>query len=340
MMSDSAALQRVLLDPASLGVPEGSTPGWADRAHALLEQQKTVWPALLRGYNSLGTVQTRHFRFDPCQVRVEFNPGRLTSSAAKVDEKSIRERTCFLCLEHLPPEQRGLAYGEGYVILCNPFPIFPEHFTIPRIEHVPQRIAGDIGVFLDLAKDLAPRYTVFYNGPRCGASAPDHMHFQAGSRGFMPIEEELRTLRSNADRVYGSNSLTVYALDDCYRRSVLFNGRRPEKLVEAIGAYLVSLKEAVGDPEEPMVNILAWWEDGGWLVLVFPRALHRPSFFSAEGDARLLISPAAVDMGGVAITPLEQDFYKVTAELLQTMYTEVSLSRDLFGLSLDSFRRC
>ena len=121
-------------------------------------------------------------------MKVQFNPGRYISTSAKVDEKSINDRKCFLCPANLPEEQKGILYEEEYLILGNPFPIFPEHFTIPNINHVPQQIKNNFPLMLKLTKDLSKHYVVLYNGPKCGASAPDHFHFQAGTKNFMPIE--------------------------------------------------------------------------------------------------------------------------------------------------------
>ena len=206
-----------------LGVPAGASI--ADCAFQLLQQQRSTWELLRTGYEGLSRVQTRQFRFGGYQVRVQFNPGRLTSSAARVDDRSIRERTCFLCLQNLPEQQRGIPYGDRFMILCNPFPIFPEHFTIPHRDHVPQRIEGRIGLLLGLARDLAPRYTVFYNGPRCGASAPDHLHFQAGSRQFMPIEGQYARLRAECGEEMPSvGPATVLAIDGAERRFVAIEG--------------------------------------------------------------------------------------------------------------------
>ncbi|MEO6436022.1 MAG: DUF4922 domain-containing protein, partial [Tepidisphaeraceae bacterium] len=129
-------------------------------AKALLESQKQTWPMLREGYGALDSIRTRTIQLDGFAMRVQFNPRRITSSAAKVDEESIRERKCFLCETNLPPQQRGIAFGDDYLILCNPFPIFPEHFTIPHRRHVPQRIYDSFGAMLDLARAIGSRYTI------------------------------------------------------------------------------------------------------------------------------------------------------------------------------------
>ncbi len=179
--------------------------GLASRAHALLKQQKGGWELLRNGYDSLRSVRSKVFEFDGFQVKVQFNPGRLISTMARVDAVSVRERKCFLCPENLPADQRAIRCEEGYLLLCNPFPIFPEHFTIPTLRHTPQLVRESFGMFLGFTRELGSRYTVLYNGPRCGASAPDHLHFQAGDRSFLPIGLEYRrneeSLRKPALRV-------------------------------------------------------------------------------------------------------------------------------------------
>ena len=152
---------------------------------ALFNEQTANWALARNNFEGLKTVQTKTFAFGDYDVRVQFNPARIVSSGAKVDAKTIAERKCFLCAANRPAEQRSVEFGD-YEILVNPFPIFPEHFTIPRKEHVDQQIKPFFADMLRLAKAM-DEYLVFYNGPRCGASAPDHMHFQAGTKDFLPL---------------------------------------------------------------------------------------------------------------------------------------------------------
>jgi hypothetical protein len=326
----SPAARRVLIEPAEFGLNPASF-SYATAAASLLTQQKSMWPLLRAGYASLGSVQTREFFFDGSTVKVQFNPGRITSSSANVDEKSIKERKCFLCLAHLPEEQRGVAFGDSYVVLCNPFPIFPEHFTIPHCTHIPQRIGSSFGILLDLAKSLGDRYTVFYNGPRCGASAPDHLHFQAGLKRFMPLDTEyVQLVQSHGSVIRQADGCRTIAVDGGLRRFLALESSSRDALEREFADVLPRLQAVAGEKDEPMLNILALYENG-WRVLVFPRARHRPSFFFAEGDEKILISPAAVDLGGVCITPLEKDFHKVTREHIAQMFEEITLGRTEFG---------
>jgi len=307
----------------------GSDP--ASKAHGLLLHQKQHWDLLRTGYNSLAQVRTRSFEFDGFQIKVQFNPGRLTSTAAKVDPASIRERKCFLCLESLPPAQRGFACDSAYLLLCNPFPIFPEHFTISHFRHIPQLIRGSFATFLNFTRELGSRYTVFYNGPKCGASAPDHLHLQAGLRSFVPIDTEYHALtRHPATRLFESGSLRVLCVDKYLRHFISFESSDAGVLLSALTALHEALRDGVSEGE-PMLNILGFYSDRAWRILVFPRARHRPSFYFNEGPDKLLISPAAVELGGVCTTPREEDFEKVTREHLVQMFNEVSVSREAFN---------
>ncbi len=188
----------------------------ASQAHELLERQKSNWPLARDNFAALANVQTRVVEVDDITFRLQFNPGRLVSTSAKVDAKSIGERKCFLCTANRPKEQESVPFGDDYLVLINPFPIFPEHFTIPHREHVPQRIAGSLGAMLELAQAMSPRYTVFYNGPKCGASAPDHLHFQAGDREFMTIEGEIDRIKgkplvaTDGVQIYAPNSIRPF----------------------------------------------------------------------------------------------------------------------------------
>ena len=325
-----AMAERVLIGERELA-PYLRGGGLADRARGLLEQQEETWELLRKGYESLRTVETRLFEFDGYAVKVQFNPGRLTSSSAKVDDKSIKERKCFLCPANLPSAQRGFLYGGGYLFLCNPFPIFPEHYTIPCVEHTPQRILPSFSTLLSLTKELADRYTVVYNGPRCGASAPDHLHLQAGDKGFMMFDEEYPRLKGRIGvTLFKGKSLAVVSFSHYLRRFVAFESDNQETLERAFSTFYQEYQGIVGGDEEPMMNILSSFDDGLWRLAVFVRSKHRPSFFFAEGENRILLSPAAVDVGGVCTTPIEGDFRKITRENIVEMFEEVSLEAGQF----------
>lgn len=319
------------LTPADLREYGADASDLASQAHALLKAQSETWPMLQKGLGTLRTVVVRTIDFPDFSMKVQFNPGRITSSAAKVDAASISERKCFLCLENLPPAQRGVESGD-YVILCNPFPIFPEHFTIAHKEHIDQRIAGSFEEMLRLTKALGTRYSLFYNGPRCGASAPDHLHFQAGTFGFMTLNTTWEALVEDHGRwilEHGANR--VAGVDDSLRRFVVIQGD-DESFIEDQFAqvYEAAVPFMTEEDDEPMFNIITTFRDGRHVVLVFLRRRHRPDQFYLEGEDRIVFSPAAVDFGGVCITPVERDFHRMNRDLLSNMFGQLSVTGDVF----------
>jgi hypothetical protein len=262
---------------------------------------------------------------------VQFNPRRIVSSAAKVDEQAIKNRKCFLCRENLPAEQKGIEYGEDYLILGNPYPIFPEHFTIPKISHVPQRIKGVFTDMLQLSRSLSKYYTIFYNGPKCGASAPDHLHFQAVTKGFMPVENELDLLKKQCGKILSKTiSVEVTAIDDGLRKFFVISSGKEDAIINSFN-MIYSVLETGTPEEEPMFNIITSFSEGsGWDVLIFPRAKHRPGIYFKEGDERLLISPASTEMGGVCILPGKNDFIKINKEIIKDIFKEVTFNSQRF----------
>ncbi|MGM0738661.1 MAG: DUF4922 domain-containing protein [Bacteroidota bacterium] len=324
---------------AQEGIPsdaEGIPADLAIQSRALLRHQREHWPMLSKGFESLETVQVRTFDFDGFGMKVQFNPGRIVSSAAKVDQKTIRERKCFLCQQNLPPEQKGVLFGD-YMVLGNPFPIFSEHFTIPHLDHIPQLIRHAFEPMLDLTEAMGRYYTLFYNGPRCGASAPDHLHFQGGERGFMPLDttwEEL--IARHGTWIADDDELRMARVDDGLRRYVILESDDKAKLQQQFDELYIAFSEAsqqagseAGEDEEPMLNILSTHEDGRWRIVVFLRRKHRPARFFAEGDEKMVFSPASVDFGGVCITPVERDFHRITADDLRAMFREVSATQEV-----------
>lgn len=292
----------------------------------LFADQLASWEWAENNYAALSRVKTKELNVNGIRYKVQFNPARIVSSAAQVDADSIRERKCFLCPAHLPDAQRGLPFKDSYQILVNPFPIFPKHFTIPALQHTGQRIKDRFGDMLDLAS-CAEDYVVFYNGPHCGASAPDHVHFQAGSKGFLPMEQEWENKKAGKIATYQTAVLSY--LDDAPRATLLMEATGREDAIALFNTVYDAMELKPGE-DEPMMNILAWTENHRWIVCIFPRARHRPSCYSAAGDANMLISPASVDMGGVFITPLEKDFDKLTVTDIASILDEVCLNKNEF----------
>lgn len=288
----------------------------------LFSEQLRDWENARLNYEALTNIESKVFSFDRFVIKVQFNSARIQSSAAKVDAQSIKERKCFLCPENLPIVQKGISVENTYQILVNPFPIFPKHFTIPAYRHVNQLIKNRYKDMLNLAKKL-DKYTFFYNGPRCGASAPDHAHFQAGNKGFLPVEEDIVSIEK--DIILQVEGLAVYAFKNYLRNGLLIEATDSEKAVGFFNKVYSLLRIKEGE-EEPMMNIISWYQDSKWFSCIFPREKHRPTCFFTEGDDNILISPASVDLGGVFITPLEKDFKKITSEDIRGILKEVCIS--------------
>jgi hypothetical protein len=275
-----------------------------DKIDQLFQEQLKEWKLAKNNYQALQEVKVKTFDVDGFLYQVQYNPARMVSSAAKVDAQSIRERKCFLCAENRPPEQKEIIFDGRYAILVNPYPIFPRHLTIASLEHTPQQIVTRFGDMLDLAQQLDD-YTILYNGPKCGASAPDHFHFQAGSQGFLPIENHRN-----------------------WRHNICVESEEKQDILKRF-RQIYDILPLQPDDAEPMMNILIWYKNRTWTTCIFPRKKHRPDCYFAEGDANMIISPASVDMGGVLITPLEKDFEKITAKDIAGILEEVQIKPSL-----------
>lgn len=307
---------------------------FAEAAKQLLATQKKSWKQLADGYASLENIRIKKFQYDGFRIKTQFNPGRYISTSAKVDQKSINERKCFLCPANLPEDQKAILYKNEFLILGNPFPIFPEHFTISNINHVPQKIKENFPLMLDLTKDLAKHYVVLYNGPKCGASAPDHFHFQAGTKNYMPIDDDFHQLKNEyGELLFENDVLIVSAIDDGLRRIIAFESLNNENLVDAFDKFYEIYSSVIKSDEEPLMNIISGYEDEfGWTVIILLREKHRSSHYFAEGENKILLSPASVDLGGICVTPLEKDFNKIAQEKLTEILSEVSLNKNTFNL--------
>lgn len=299
-------------------------------ARFFVEEQCTSWEVAHNNFEALAKIQTRELTVGKETVRLQYNPARIVSSTAKIDEDSLQKRPCFLCSSNRPPQQAAIPFGDDYEILVNPYPILPFHLTIPTVNHTPQRIARRMGTLLQLSHSLS-EFVVFYNGPRCGASAPDHAHFQAGAEGYLPMESEEGFGKKDtlAPPICSYQSATLRAYP--FHSRPFFEIRSTEE-IESI--YLFSLvlqvlqqnmpADAEKD-EEPMMNLLAWHVKGESILRIFPRRQHRPSCYFAPDEKRFLISPGALDMGGLVAVARKSDFENLQSSDLETIFAEVCI---------------
>lgn len=271
-----------------------------DRVLALFERQLKDWPLAEKNYEALKNIRIKEFDFGAYTIKAQFNPARAVSSLAKLDNKTIEARPCFLCAANRPKEQEFIEYQSKYDILVNPFPICEKHLTIASKNHEPQLIKGKLQDMFNLAYEL-PGFVILYNGPKSGASAPDHFHFQAGNIDFFhhPV--------------------------DCFQEGLIekrvFSGKDRLKLEEQFNAYYSELQT---DQNEPMMNLFCQYKNEELVLTIYPRKQHRPKQFFAEGIEQLMVSPGAIDMTGMLIIAREEDFEKITKEDIVDVFKQVS----------------
>jgi len=287
-------------------------------------RQLEMWEDARHRFRDLKHVEVRQLSD---QLKVQFNPARIVSTGAKIDKHTLGERPCFLCERNRPKEQMTKLIDDHFQLLVNPFPILPVHFTIPATKHQPQSIYrhyGEMHRLLSLHSELM----VFYNGPKCGASAPDHLHFQAGTSGVLPLQTNWQRL---------SRSLTdVISLNDEEKISVLSDFLVPAFVIisksedsdEELFHRLYRSMPMRGDESEPMMNIIAWRKGDEFISVVIPREKHRPDAYFAEGEAQMMVSPGALDMAGLIITPREEDFRKINLDKATALLCECGISAE------------
>ena len=316
--------------------------GQGARAESALERffyrQLEVWDEVRQRYRDLQKVETRELSTDVIALQAQWNPARMRSTGASIDAKSIAERPCFLCAQNRPVQQMHRVVDDKYELLVNPFPILPFHFTLPTLKHQPQRILPMYGELLRLAH-RNDGLTLLYNGPLCGASAPDHAHLQAVVSGRLPLQQAWQRLSRNmTDVMVKDDDEGIWHLPDYPAAAFLIRSHTPET-GERLFRRLYDCLPLPSDAAEPMMNIIAWQQGDMQLSVVLPRRKHRPDCYTAKGDAQYIISPGAVDMGGLIITPREEDFRRLTADVVTTIYHEVSLTAEQMQEVIEKIQR-
>ena len=305
-----------------------------------INDQLSLWPLACDNFRALRNVQKKKLQAGGLEVVLQYNPSRIISSAAKTDEKSIRERKCFLCAANRPKEQTSMAFegrkGRKYDILVNPYPIFSNHIVVASDRHVPQSIYRRYVDMLDFARKYE-NYTVFYNGPECGASAPDHLHFQAAKKGQMPLEKDVeRLLDLSAGTVSDGLPVTLEYMTSVrdadvfhYRkflRGIFVLRAATSKSMAKLFYRLIDCAAVSDESREPMFNLFTWYSKGEYRSIVIFRQSHRSHHYFSEGEDHLTMSPGCADMAGFVIVPVASEFEKIDSAMLGSLFGEVSMS--------------
>ena len=287
-------------------------------------RQLEMWEDARHRFRDLKHVEVRQLSD---QLKVQFNPARIVSTGAKIDKHTLGERPCFLCERNRPKEQMTKQIDDHFQLLVNPFPILPVHFTIPATKHQPQSIYrhyGEMHRLLSLHSELM----VFYNGPKCGASAPDHLHFQAGTSGVLPLQTNWQRLSRNLTDVISLNDEEKISVLRDFLVPAFVIISKSEDSDEELFHRLYRSMPMRGDESEPMMNIIAWRKGDEFISIVIPREKHRPDAYFAEGEAQMMVSPGALDMAGLIITPREEDFSKINLDKATALLCECGISAE------------
>lgn len=287
---------------------------------AFFTHQLDTWDEIRQRYEALKHVGLKQLG----HRQLQYNPARMVSTGAQIDRQTIAQRACFLCEKNRPEEQLTIDLGDDFELMVNPFPVLPMHFTIVRKTHVPQTILENYTEIHRLL-ELFPELFVFYNGPMSGASAPDHMHFQAGIGQELPLMTVLRKLEKEQQVLIkqgNGSSLSMF-------NSVSFNAfvikSKAQETEMALFKQLYDAMPVREGEKEPRMNIVAWRDGSEDVIVVLPRDNHRPACYFEEGDRRMVISPGALDMAGLIITPREEDFNRMSEDKLISILKEVSI---------------
>lgn len=323
-----------IIDAAQLS-PFGPVQEWPERLTALIKHQQVNWPGFAGALAEVKAAAQRRIPVCTSGVIVQHNPGRITSVTAAVDTQEgplppearrgypqpAAGRPCFLCAENIERGQAGLAIAREWVLLCNPAPIFEQHFTSACRRHSPQAIGGQVEALLEQARLLGPRFLVFFNGAKAGASAPDHLHLQVCRASALPL---FRTISSGflprlcnqawlAETVpFAGADYLVWGAKDAFRHTAAFD-------------MAVELHGSLQPQGQDLLNAMVWWNGSAWVTVLVLRRRHRPACYYLSGPDARLISPGAIEMAGVIVAPRREDYERISQTELEAIYREVTV---------------
>ena len=287
---------------------------------AFFTHQLDTWDEIRQRYEALKHVGLKQLG----HRQLQYNPARMVSTGAQIDRQTIAQRACFLCEKNRPEEQLTIDLGDDFELMVNPFPVLPMHFTIVRKTHVPQTILEN---YMEIHRllELFPELFVFYNGPMSGASAPDHMHFQAGIGQELPLMTVLRKLEKEQQVLIKQGNGSSLSMFNTVSFNAFVIKSKAQETEMALFKQLYAAMPVREGEKEPRMNIVAWRDGSEDVIVVLPRDNHRPACYFEEGDRRMVISPGALDMAGLIITPREEDFNRMSEDKLTSILKEVSI---------------
>lgn len=285
--------------------------------YPFIEKQLSQWSFAKKNYDNLSLIKTRTFLLPTTKIVLQFNPTRIASTGAKLDAESISKRKCFLCLQNQPAEELSM-FWQDYVIQLNPYPIFPNHLVIAHRQHILQDINGHFSELLSVSEQL-PNFAVFFNGINCGASAPDHLHFQAAEQNSFPLLVSYDTLEKTP--FFKKNGAMTYKILGVFRTVFCIESSEIQSAI----SHFEYLKRQLFDTKTPMMNLLCSYSAGRWLIFVFPRKKSRPWQYEAPEPQTLMVSPGTAEMSGVVVLPKEEHFQRINLEDIIDIYQQVGL---------------
>ncbi|MCE2617430.1 DUF4922 domain-containing protein [Phocaeicola oris] len=316
-----------------------------------INKQIKMWTLAKSNHDNLKDVSVDEIKVDGIPMMIQFNPARMVSTGAKVDKKSIEKRPCFLCESNRPPQQQVLNTMDGLDILINPYPILPGHLTIAEQKHIPQKTIDPVEDFIKLFVLIPDTYAIFYNGAKCGASAPDHMHYQAVPIKYIPLIKFYESNKIEKELIDRKEEIWKTEKERTYMEARLYkvtNYLCPLLCLEFdndidCNSMLQCVLESLPvheNEEEARFNLIAWKIDIEKIaVIVIPRSKHRPDCYSAKGDKQLMISPGALDMSGIIVTARQEDFNKIDEKEIKHIIKECGLSKKEMEESIERYEQ-